>query len=222
MTLLLLLGSGLSAFAASIGDLNSDDAVNASDAALVLQYAAWSGAGNQGSLTDYLLRNGRPAASGIVGDLNSDDAVNASDAALILQFAAWSGAGNQGDLAFYLKQRGIQAPSVIEKNGIYSTPEEVAAYLHTFGTLPANYITKNEAKALGWVSTDGNLWDVAPGKSIGGDYFSNREGLLPSGNYKECDVNYNGGYRNAERLVYSDNGNIYYTSDHYTTFTQLY
>ena len=112
-------------------------------------------------------------------------------------------------------------PSV-EKDGSYTSPEDVAEYIHTFGTLPANFITKKEAQALGWVSSEGNLQDVAPGMSIGGDYFGNREGLLPEGSYHECDVNYTGGYRGSERLIYGADGSIYYTNDHYQTFSQLY
>ncbi len=113
-------------------------------------------------------------------------------------------------------------PESVEKDGSYTSPEDVAEYIHTFGTLPENFITKKEAQNLGWNSSEGNLWDVAPGKSIGGDKFGNREGLLPDGSYHECDVNYQGGYRGAERLIYSDSGEIYYTNDHYKTFTQLY
>ncbi|MBR1529886.1 MAG: ribonuclease [Oscillospiraceae bacterium] len=113
-------------------------------------------------------------------------------------------------------------PASVEKDGSYTSPEDVAEYIHTFGTLPDNFITKKEAQNLGWNSSEGNLWDVAPGKSIGGDDFGNREGLLPEGTYHECDVNYQGGYRGADRLIYSDSGEIYYTSDHYKTFTQLY
>ncbi len=112
-------------------------------------------------------------------------------------------------------------PSV-EKDGSYTSPEDVAEYIHTFGMLPANFITKKEAQALGWVSSEGNLQDVAPGMSIGGDYFGNREGLLPEGSYHECDVNYTGGYRGSERLIYGADGSIYYTNDHYQTFSQLY
>ncbi|MDE6004958.1 MAG: ribonuclease [Oscillospiraceae bacterium] len=113
-------------------------------------------------------------------------------------------------------------PNSVEKDGSYTSPEDVAEYIHTFGTLPNNFITKKQAKALGWDSSKGNLWDVAPDKSIGGDYFGNYESLLPDGNYHECDVNYTGGYRGAERIIYSDNGSIYYTNDHYQSFTQLY
>ena len=113
----------------------------------------------------------------------------------------------------------------VEKDGSYTTPEDVAEYIHTFGTLPNNFITKDEAKDLGWDNKKGNLWDVAEGKSIGGDYFGNYEGLLPKAKgrkYTECDVNYEGGYRGSERIIFSNDGLIYYTNDHYQTFTQLY
>lgn len=104
----------------------------------------------------------------------------------------------------------------------YTAPEAVAAYLHCYQELPPNFLTKDEARDLGWDNSAGNLQEVAPGKSIGGDDFGNREGLLPDGDWHECDVNYFGGYRGAERLVWSDEGAIYYTADHYESFTQLY
>ncbi len=107
----------------------------------------------------------------------------------------------------------------------YSTREEVAAYLHQFHKLPPNFITKAEALRLGWDNTKGNLWEVTDKMSIGGDRFGNREGLLPSAKgrvYYECDINYDGGYRGAERIVYSNDGLIYYSDDHYQSFTQLY
>ena len=99
----------------------------------------------------------------------------------------------------------------------------MAYYLHTYGHLPDNYMTKSEAQDAGWVSSGGNLWEVAYGSSIGGDRYWNSEGLLPKGEkYYECDVNYEGGYRGAERIVYSEDGDIYYTSDHYESFEKLY
>lgn len=111
----------------------------------------------------------------------------------------------------------------IEEDGSYTTPEEVALYLDTYGELPENFITKKEAQQLGWDSKKGNLWEVAEGKSIGGDPFGNYEGILPEEDrYHECDVNYAGGHRGSERLVYSEDGDIYYTADHYESFEQLY
>ena len=85
------------------------------------------------------------------------------------------------------------------------------------------YITKKEAQKLGWDSYAGNLDEVAPGKSIGGDRFGNYEGKLPSGKeYHECDIDFTGGYRGSKRIIYSDDGDVYYTEDHYNTFEKLY
>ena len=109
--------------------------------------------------------------------------------------------------------------SGVEKDSSYTTPEDVAEYIHTFGTLPDNFITKKQAQKLGWEG--GDLWRYADGKSIGGDRVGNYVGILPDDDYHECDVNYNGGKRGAERIVYSDSA-IYYTNDHYKTFEQLY
>ena len=115
--------------------------------------------------------------------------------------------------------------AAISENGAYSSKDEVAEYLHEFGHLPPNYLTKKEAQDLGWVANKGNLWEVAPGKSIGGDRFGNREGLLPEApgrKYYECDMDFDGSYRNAKRIIYSNDGLIFYTEDHYESFQQLY
>ncbi len=119
----------------------------------------------------------------------------------------------------------IEKQDEVVEEDTYSSHEEVAEYIHKYGKLPSNYITKKEAIDLGWKNKEGNLWDVTDKKSIGGDRFGNREGKLPNKDGRlwfECDVNYQGGYRGSERLVYSNDGLIYYTDDHYKTFTQLY
>ncbi len=113
----------------------------------------------------------------------------------------------------------------VEEDGTYTSKEEVAAYINEFGHLPDNFITKKEAKKLGWVSSEGNLDEVAPGMSIGGDYFGNYEGQLPEKkgrDYYECDIDYEGGYRDSKRIIFSDDGLVYYTEDHYETFELLY
>ena len=113
----------------------------------------------------------------------------------------------------------------VSEDGEYTSKEEVALYIHLYNHLPSNYITKNEAKELGWVSSEGNLNKVAPGKSIGGDKFGNREGLLPDKKgrvYYECDIDYVKGSRNGKRIVFSNDGLIYYTEDHYETYELLY
>jgi len=113
----------------------------------------------------------------------------------------------------------------IDKDGQYTSKEEVALYLHTYGELPSNFITKEEAKKRGWIASENNLGKVCPGCSIGGDSFGNREGLLPkkSGRkYYECDIDFSGKKRNAKRIVFSNDGLIYYTDDHYKSFELLY
>ncbi len=111
--------------------------------------------------------------------------------------------------------------SAPEYDSEYLTLEDVSSYLILYEELPPNYLTKSEAYDIGWEPDEGNLWDVAEGAAIGGDRFGNREGLLPGApgrDWYEADVNYTGGYRGPERLVYSDDGLIYYTSDHYESF----
>lgn len=110
----------------------------------------------------------------------------------------------------------------IDYNQSYTSRDEVALYLHTYDELPPNYITKSEAYDLGWEPSEQNLWEVTDRKSIGGDRFMNREKLLPDNTYFEADIDYNGKGRNAKRLVYSKDGKIYYTDDHYASFKELY
>ena len=112
--------------------------------------------------------------------------------------------------------------ALIDEYGIYDSKDEVALYIVTYDKLPSNYITKKEAKKLGW--SGGSLESYAPGKCIGGDYFGNYEGNLPEDTkYHECDIDTLGKKsRGAKRIVYSDDGYIYYTEDHYETFELLY
>ena len=107
-----------------------------------------------------------------------------------------------------------QQPAIAE-DGSYTSKDEVALYIHTYGHLPENYITKDEAYDLGWKS-EGHTRRGAPGMSIGGDYYGNYEGVLPDEpgrEYHECDIDYESGNRNGKRIVYSNDGNIYYTED---------
>ena len=114
--------------------------------------------------------------------------------------------------------------SAIDETGSYTSKEDVALYIHTYGHLPDNFITKKEAQALGW--SGGSLEPYAPGKCIGGSRFGNYEGLLPEKEgrvYTECDINTLGAdKRGAERIVFSNDGLIYYTGDHYESFELLY
>ena len=112
----------------------------------------------------------------------------------------------------------------VSEDGIYDKKDDVALYLHLYGHLPSNYITKKKAQELGW--TGGSLEPYAPGKCIGGDYFGNYEGQLPTKRgrtYHECDIGTLGkSSRGSKRIVYSNDGLIYYTGDHYESFTLLY
>lgn len=112
----------------------------------------------------------------------------------------------------------------IDEDGWYYSKDEVALYIYTYGKLPENFITKSEAQKLGW--TGGTVENYKEGAAIGGDKFGNREGLLPkkSGRqYYECDIETKGkGSRGAKRIVFSNDGLIYYTSDHYESFELLY
>lgn len=117
----------------------------------------------------------------------------------------------------------VQIQGVTEGES-YTTKNEVALYLATYKELPPNFITKKQAQALGWDSESGNLDEIAPGKSIGGDHFGNYDGSLPKAKgrtWHECDLNYKGGYRGGERLLYSSDDLIYYTDDHYKTFHKI-
>ena len=108
-----------------------------------------------------------------------------------------------------------------EEDGYYYDLENVVLYLECYGRLPDNYITKSEARELGWEG--GTPERYLEGAAIGGDRFGNREGLLPDGNYTECDLNTDGAdSRGAERLVFSDEGDYYYTEDHYASFTEVW
>ena len=112
----------------------------------------------------------------------------------------------------------------VTENQAYSSKDEVALYIKTYKKLPNNYITKQEAMALGWDSSKGNLWEVTDKKSIGGDVFGNFERKLPNQKgriYYEADIDYKGGFRNAKRMVFSNDGLIFYTKDHYKSFERL-
>ena len=113
------------------------------------------------------------------------------------------------------------ASGEVVRDGEYTGKSDVAAYIRKFnGSLPKNYVTKAQARALGW--RGGPLEPYAPGKSIGGDRFGNYERRLPSGSYKECDIDTKGRPRGAKRLIYTPNGQrIYYTHDHYNTFEEV-
>lgn len=113
---------------------------------------------------------------------------------------------------------------LLDEDGAYTTKDDVALYIHQYGHLPDNFITKKEAQSLGWQG--GSLEPYAPGKSIGGSHFGNYEGILPEAkgrSYTECDIDtMDANSRGAKRIVFSNDGLIFYTDDHYESFTLLY
>lgn len=114
--------------------------------------------------------------------------------------------------------------ATLDRDAAYYSMVDVSLYIHTYEELPSNFITKDEARALGWEG--GSVEHYLEGAAIGGDIFGNREGLLPKADgriYYECDIDTLGkDSRGAKRIVYSNDGLIYYTDDHYESFTLLY
>lgn len=97
-------------------------------------------------------------------------------------------------------------------------------WLKQYRQLPECYITKEEAITLGWVSVLGNLNDVAPNMMIGGDVYENRNGHLPEAEgriWYEADINYTDGFRTRHRILYSNDGLVFVTYDHYKTFIEI-
>lgn len=123
-----------------------------------------------------------------------------------------------------LEEAAPSEESLLPEDGWYYSKDDVALYIHTYGHLPDNFITKKEAEALGW--SGGSVEQYAPGMAIGGGRFGNYEGLLPEADgrtYTECDIDTHGASsRGAKRIVFSSDGLIYYTEDHYESFTLLY
>ena len=117
-----------------------------------------------------------------------------------------------------------ETEALLDIDGWYYSAEDVALYLVTYGELPSNFITKKEARELGW--DGGSVQRYLEGAAIGGDKFGNREGILPKASgrqYYECDIDTDGqNSRGAKRIVYSNDGLIYYTEDHYESFILLY
>lgn len=117
-----------------------------------------------------------------------------------------------------------EEPELLDEYGTYTSKEDVALYIHIYGRLPDNFITKKEAEKLGWPG--GSLEPYAPGMCIGGNRFGNYEKLLPEAKgrtYTECDIDTLGASkRGAKRIVFSNDGLIYYTNDHYESFELLY
>ena len=134
-------------------------------------------------------------------------------------------ANSSQDLGNDLQGKSDEGNRSVDEDGWYDAKEDVALYIHLYGHLPDNYVTKSEAEDAGW--SGGNVERyTGEGTAIGGDRFGNREGLLPKEQgrtYTECDIDTPGeNSRGAKRIVFSNDGLIYYTEDHYETFELLY
>ena len=140
---------------------------------------------------------------------------------LLLALACgWNFGATDRDTSRPAPSRAPQANAVaVTPDGEYTGKDEVARYIRQFGKLPRNFITKAQARALGW--RGGPLEPYAPGKSIGGDRFGNYEHRLPPGSYRECDIDTRGKPRGGKRLVFTPERRIYYTEDHYNTFREV-
>ena len=163
---------------------------------------------------DYLYQFIGKAIPLTIGNGKSDDVAPLTDAQQTSK-----------DLVAALNSLAWEDPAEEEAQGPIIEPQAIADYIFQHGKLPDNFITKKEAQALGWDSSRNYVSDVAPGKSIGGDRFGNYEGLLPSKKgrtWYEADCYYTTGKRNAYRILYSSDGLVYYTDDHYASFTQMF
>lgn len=118
-----------------------------------------------------------------------------------------------------------QAPAEQQQSIDRLTQQQtVVSYLQQHRRLPDYYVTKKQAREQGWDPRSGNLCSVLPGKAIGGDRFSNREGQLPAAGgrvWREADINYQCGRRGADRLLYSSDGLIFVSRDHYKNFIRV-
>ncbi len=119
----------------------------------------------------------------------------------------------------------LESGPAVTEDGWYSSKEEVALYIHLYGHLPGNYVTKRQAEDKGWSGGSVERY-TGEGTAIGGSRFGNYEGLLPEAegrSYRECDIDTVGASsRGAKRIVYSNDGLVYYTGDHYESFELLY
>lgn len=179
--------------------------------ALVLLYSVWTGGTATGTPAPPNSGSALSSASGLSTPPEGGSSVSASDSASFPD-------------AEYHADSAMAVQAIPDEHGSYTSRDDVALYLLAYGHLPDNFITKKQAEALGWQG--GSLEPYAPGKSIGGSHFGNYEGALPEREgrrYTECDIDTQGAdKRGAKRIVFSNDGLIYYTGDHYKTFTLLY
>lgn len=176
------------------------------------------------ALAAVLLLTGSLTPTGLINSVFGTNVSEIQQTYAPVQPAETSEALPQADKSAPPEETAEREQAAIDEDGEYTSREEVALYIHTYGKLPQNFIKKSEAKKLGWEG--GSLEPYAPGRSIGGDRFGNYEGLLPEAEgrrYTECDIDTMGrSSRGAKRIVFSNDGLIYYTGDHYKSFELLY
>lgn len=155
------------------------------------------------------------SSSSIVSSLLSNTSISSYSS-----FSSIVESSSSEDVSSYVSTSDV----AIDYEGVYTSKEDVSLFLYTYHELPKNFMTKSEAKQLGWDGGRIPGWTSQNKLSIGGDVFYNLEQLLPKNTtYQECDIDYNGASnRGSRRLVWSRDFKIYYTSDHYTSFVRLY
>ena len=176
------------------------------------------------ALAAVLLLTGRLTPAGLINSLLGTDIPEAQQTYESVQPAETSEALPQADKSEPPEETAELEQTAIDEDGEYTSKEDVALYIHSYGRLPKVFIRKRVGERLGWAG--GSLEPYAPGRSIGGDRFGNYEGLLPEAEgrrYTECDIDTMGrSSRGAKRIVFSNDGLIYYTGDHYKSFELLY
>ena len=132
----------------------------------------------------------------------------------------------KGYLPLHIRCRCIIEPMKVIRAGKATKDGTGGAdiWLKVLGKLPQNYISYQDAIKAGWKKKKGNLNKVAPGKMLAKGGYKNRNGHLPekSGRiWYEADINYKWGYRGKDRILYSNDGLIFVTYDHYKTFIEI-
>ena len=95
--------------------------------------------------------------------------------------------------------------------------------LKNFQKLPEYYITLSEAIKHGWQNGKSPA-KYFPNKMIAGGIYKNQNHHLPDAPNRiwyEADINYYEGKRNRHRILWSNDGLIFVTYDHYQTFYEI-
>ena len=96
-------------------------------------------------------------------------------------------------------------------------------WLTYFNKLPDYYVTEEEAYNIGWIRGKSPAKFI-PGKMLTMGIYNNSNGHLPQAAgriWYEADINYYEGRRNGHRVLWSNDGLIFVTYDHYATFYEI-